>query len=140
MMRPRILPLALLAVFTTLGLTGCGNKSMTMPDLFPETVGAWHRTATSEPAAAGNPDEIDAQSIEKIRAASYEGPGKLEARVYQLATPAVALDVVQRWHATADSVFFNQDRFLVVLKWQAADRKAVQEFVTVIDGKLHTKP
>ena len=112
---------------------------MVMPDLFPETVGAWHRTAISEPAAVGNPDHIEAEVVEKVRAASYEGPGKLEARAYQVTTSAVALDVVQRWNAIPDTVLFNQDRIVVVLKWQNADRKALQDFVTIVDGKLHKK-
>jgi len=72
-----------------------------------------------------------------MRAATYEGPGKLEARAYQVTTPAVALDIVQRWNATPDTVLFNQDRVVLVLHWQNADRKALQEFVTIIDGKLH---
>jgi hypothetical protein len=133
MMRPRIL------LLTVLALAACGRKRATMPDLFPETVGAWHRTAASELTAATAPDGISAEAVEKVRAATYEGPGKLDARAYQLTSSAVALDLVQRWHATADTVYFYQDRFLVVLKWQTADRKALQEFVAVLDGKLKAK-
>ncbi len=133
MMRPRILMLAVLA------LIACGRKPAAMPDLFPESVGAWHRTAASDLTAATAPDGIDAALVEKVRAARYEGPGKLDARAYQLTSSAVALDLAQRWHATADTVYFYQDRFLVVLKWQTADRKALQEFVAALDGKLKAK-
>jgi len=133
MMRPRILLLAVLA------MAACGRKPATMPDLFPETVGAWRRTAASDIASAAAPDGIDAGLIEKVRAASYDGPGRLDARAYQLTSSAVALDIVQRWHATADTVYFYQDRFLVVLKWQTADRKALQEFVAALDAKLKAK-
>jgi len=133
MMRPRILLLAVLA------LTACGSRPATMPDLFPESVGAWHRTAASELTAATAPDGIDADVVQKVRTASYDGPGKLDARAYQLTSAAVALDIVQRWHATADTVYFYQDRFLVVLKWQTADRKALQEFVAALDAKLKAK-
>ena|SRR5215831_11554051 len=133
MIRPRILVPAVFA------MAACGRKAATMPDLFPESVGAWHRTAASELTAATAPDGIDAALVEKVRAATYEGPGKLEARAYQLTSSAVALDLVQRWHATADKVYFYQDRFLVVLKWQTADRKALQEFVAALDGKLKAK-
>ena len=110
-----------------------------MPDLFAETVGAWQRTSLQDLAPSKAPDGIDVPLVEKVRAASYEGPGKLEARAYQLTSSAVALDLVQRWHATADTVYFYQDRFFVVLKWQTADRKALQEFVAVLDGKLKAK-
>ena len=133
MMRPRILLLSVLA------LSACGSRPVTLPDLFPETVGAWHRTAASELTPATAPDGIDAKVVQRVRAATYEGPGKLDARAYQLTSSAVALDLVQRWHATADTVYFYQDQFLVVLKWQTADRKALQEFVAALDGKLKAK-
>ncbi len=120
-------------------LAACGRKPAAMPDLFPEFVGGWHRTAASEPAPAAAPDGIDPKLVEKVRAASYEGPGKLEVRAYQLTSSAAALDLVQRWHATADTVFFYQDRFFIVLKWQTADRKALQEFVAALEGKLKVK-
>ena len=132
-MRPRILLLAMIAV------AACDRKQASMPDLFPESVSAWHRTSASELAAGIAPDGIDAGLVQKVRAASYEGPGKLEARAYQLTSPAAALDIVQRWHATADTVYFYQDRFLVVLKWQTADRKALQDFVAALDARLKAK-
>lgn len=135
-MRRRSVTVSLLPTLAALFLSGCAQKTV-MPDLFPETAGAWRRTAFSEPASAGNPDHIEARIVEKMRAATYEGPGKLEARAYQVTTPAVALDIVQRWNATPDTVLFNQDRVVLVLHWQNADRKALQEFVTIIDGKLH---
>ena len=141
-MRPQnlllVLPAFLLTGLLTV-LAGCDRKPATMPDLFPESVGAWHRTAASELTAATAPDGIDAEVVQKVRAATYEGPGKLDARAYQLTSAAVALDLVQRWQATADTVYFYQDRFLVVLKWKAADRKALQEFVAALDAKLKAK-
>ena len=74
--------------------------------------------------------------IERRRAASYEGPGKLDARVYQLSTPAVALDVVQRWHPAPDTVCFYAGRFFVVVKWESAERRALQEFVSALEKKF----
>ena len=122
-----------------IALAACDRKPAPMPDLFPESVNAWHRTSASELTAATAPDGIDPGLVQKVRAASYEGPGKLEARAYQLTSSAVALDIVQRWHATADTVYFYQDRFLVVLKWQTADRKALQDFVAALDARLKAK-
>jgi len=99
-----------------------------MPHIFADAVGAWHRTSTSEEPPAGG--------AERIRAATYEGPGRLDARIYQLSTPAAALDRVQRWKPSPDTVFFYSGRFFVVIRWQAADRKALQEFVTALEKKL----
>ncbi len=57
-----------------------------------------------------------------------------------MSTPAVALDVVQRWHAAPDTIFFYADRFFVVVKWESADRKALQEFVALLEKRLDAKP
>ena len=76
---------------------------------------------------------------EKVRAASYEGPGKLDARAYQLTSSAVALDLVQRWRPSADTVFFCQRPFLVVMKWQTADRKALQEFMAALEKQAQRR-
>jgi hypothetical protein len=121
-------------------LAACHHAPAPMPDIFPENAGLWHRTSVHELSAAEAPDPVPQAAIEKLRAASYEGPGKLDARVYQMSTPAVALDVVQRWHAAPDTIFFYADRFFVVVQWQSADRKALQEFVALLEKRLNAKP
>jgi hypothetical protein len=110
-----------------------------MPDLFPETAGPWHRTSVGELQPAEAPDPVPRASIERIRAATYEGPGKLEVRIYQMSTPAVALDLVQRWQPSADSVFLYADRFFVVVRWQAAERGPLHEFVSLLEKRLNAK-
>ena len=112
---------------------------MPMPDLFPAAIGPWHRVALADLQPAQAPDPVPAQSIERIRAASYEGPGKVEARVYQLTNSAVALDVMQRWNQTGGTVVFANDRFFVVVKWNAAERKALQEFVRDLEKRFPAK-
>ena len=107
-----------------------------MPDLFAQVAGAWHRTSVRELPPSLAPDSVPPAAIERIRAASYEGPGKLDARVYQLTSPAAALDVVQRWRPAADTVFFYNGRFFVLIQWQTADRKALQEFVGTLEKKF----
>lgn len=110
-----------------------------MPDIFTDVVGAWHRTSLSELPPSAPPALVPPAAIERIRAASYEGPGKLDARLYQLATSAVALDVVQRWRPAPDTVFFHNGRFFVLIQWQTADRKALQEFVRALEKRFPVK-
>src|ERR1039458_3692592 len=99
-----------------LTFTGCRRAAMPMADVFPETVGSWHRVSLADLTAAQAPDAAPA-AAERIRAAVYEGPGKVEARVYQMTSAAVALDAVQRWAQTSNTVVFESDRFFVVVKW-----------------------
>jgi hypothetical protein len=115
-----------------------------MPDVFPASIGVWRRVSlqdlrASDLPAVQPPDAVPASSIERIRAATYEGPGKVQARVYQLTSAAVALDVAQRWAQVSDTVVFESDRFFVVVKWSAAERKSLQEFVRELEKKFPAK-
>jgi hypothetical protein len=117
------------------GSAGC-RRSAPAPDLFPATVGAWRRTALRELSPGDAPDPVPRTVVNRLQAASYEGPGKLEVRVYDLESPGIALDLVQRWRPSADTVFFYRDKYFVVLKWQDADRNAVKAFVTELEKRL----
>jgi hypothetical protein len=130
MMRSRFL------LACALALDACRRAPAPMPDVLTEVAGAWHRTSVSELPPSLARDAVPPAAIVRIRAASYEGPGKLDARVYQLTSPAVALDVAQRWKPAAGTVFFYQDRFFVLVQWQTADRKALHEFVATLEKKF----
>src|SRR5499427_5096308 len=124
-------------VLAMMTLGACSKRPI--PDVFAESIAGFHRTAQGDAPASQPPDAIPAKDIDQIRTASYEGSGKLDVRVYALANPAVALDVVQRWKPAPDTVFFYSDRFVVVIKWQAADRKALQAFVGELEKKFEQK-
>ena len=76
-------------------------------------------------------------ALRRCQVAEYEGPGKLEARLYELASSGVALDIVQRWRPSADTVFFYEKNYFVVVKWQRAERPALQAFVREIQSRLN---
>jgi hypothetical protein len=121
-------------------LSGACGRVEPRPDLFPQVVaGVWHRTALRDLPASESPDPLPRTSVDRIQTASYEGPGKLEARVYQLTSSTVGFDVAQRWHPAANTVFFNQGRYFVVVKWQEAERKALQAFVRELEVRLAPK-
>jgi hypothetical protein len=120
------------AMVAMTALCACDGKAP-MPDVFAETIAGWHRVGgVSSTRDDGSPVKNAEQTVK----ATYEGPGKLEARIYALPTSAMALDVVQRWTPAADTVFFYGDRFFVVVRWEAADRQALQAFVSELEKKL----
>jgi hypothetical protein len=117
-------------------MTACSHPSA-VPDLLPETMAAvWHRTAFDRPPVSDAPDPVPRSSVQQFQSASYEGPGKLHARVYVLDSAAVALELSQRWPSAADTVFFNVGRFFVVIQWEEADRKALQAFSADLQMRL----
>jgi hypothetical protein len=127
-------------LWSALALSACRQNALPF-DPFPETVaGIWHRTSMLDPAISAAPDPVPQTSVTRLRTATYEGPGKLEARAYLLTSSAVGLDLVQRWRPSADTVFFNPGQYFVVIKWQQADRKALQDFVREIETRLAPPP
>ena len=119
----------------TLLLAAC-SKPEPMPDLFAETMGQWRRTSERDVSPSQAPDPLPQTAIRQIRIATYEGPGKLEARLYRVTSSAVALDLVQRWRPSADTIFFYLRDYVAVVKWQEADRRALQEFVRELETRL----
>ena len=109
------------------------SRPAPMPDVFAAEIAGWHRTGVQDVPVSQPPDAIPVKLIQQIRTATYEGPGKLEARAYALTSSAVALDLVQRWEARPDTVFFYVDRFLVVVHWQTAEKKAMQPFLFALE-------
>jgi hypothetical protein len=126
------------AALAVAALAGCARPAP-MPDAFPETLGGWHRVGPVREIRERT-DEIPVRTMEATRAASYEGPGKLDARVYALATPAVALDVAQRWTPRPDTVFFYSNRFFVVVQWQTTEKKSLQAFLSALEKRFPAAP
>ena len=126
-----------LTILLAVGLAACSGTAPLPAGLFPESAaGGWRRTSLRDLPVSEAPDPVPRTSVDRLSVASYEGPGKLEARVYALSSPAVGVDLAQRWRPSADTVFFYRGRYFVVVKWQQADRKALEEFVRQLEGTL----
>ena len=119
-------------------LAACGKRAAPM-DVFPETIGPWKRVSLRDLSTSDSPDPVPRSMVERAQRAAYEGAGKLEARAYELSTPQAGLDVAQRWHPSADTVFFWAQRYFVVVKWDEADRKSLQQFTQILEKRLNGK-
>lgn len=129
MTRRLLLPIASL-------LAAC-RKSAPPLDLFPPTVAAvWRRTALRDTPVDESPDPVPRTAVRSLRTAAYEGPGKLEARAYELDSDTVGLTLSQRWQPSADTVFFSRGRYFIVVKWQSADRKSLQSFIQDLQKRM----
>jgi hypothetical protein len=105
-------------------------------NVLPETMGPWKRTSLRETPASDSPDPVPRTSVERFETATYEGPGKLQARVYELSSSGVALDLAQRWRPSSDTVFFYRGRYFVVVKWEQAERRALEDFIRELEKVL----
>lgn len=119
-------------------LTGCGEKPQLPPDLFPQTApGGWTLLHAQDVSPSEAPDPVPRNSIEQLRTAVYKsGDAEVDARIYLLSSPGIGATLSARWHPSADTVFFDHGKFFVVVKWQRADRKALQSFIADIQKRL----
>jgi hypothetical protein len=126
-----------LAITLAIALTACNEKVTLPPDLFPQTVnGVWSRTELRDLPVDESPDPVPRTSVDEVRAATYKGPGEIQARVYVLNSAEVGAALGTRWRPSADTVFFDHGRYFVVIKWQSPDRKALQQFVADLQKRL----
>ena len=125
-------------MLTPLALGACEKKIELPPDLFPQNVGGrWNLAEARDLGPSDSPDPVPRNSIEHIRAATYKaGDAEIQARVYLLSSAEVGAALATRWRPSADTVFFDHGPYFVVVKWQAADRKALQEFVADLQRRL----
>ena len=123
---------------TALALGACGEKAELPRDLFPQSVGGvWNLVEARDLGSSETPDPVPRNSIERIRTATYKaGEAEIQARVYLLSSADVGAALGTRWRPSADTVFFNHGPYFVVVKWQAAERTAVQEFVAELQRRL----
>jgi len=123
-------------IFLAFFLAAC-QKSAPPLDLFPPTVASvWTRTALRDTPVDESPDPVPRTAVKRLRTATYDGPGKLEAREYELDSDTVGITLSQRWQPSADTIFFARGRYFVVIKWQSAERKALQAFVQELQKRL----
>ncbi len=123
-------------VFLLFALAGC-RRGGPPADLFPKTAaGGWRLTALRILSASDAPDPVPRSVVERVQIAAYDGPGKLEARAYELASPAAGADLQRRWQPSSDTVFFARAQYFIVVKWQSADRQALRDFVRDLETRI----
>ncbi len=122
-------------ILLPLGLAACRRTAPA--DLFPRTAaGGWRLAALRVTSASNAPDPVPRSAVQRVQIAAYEGPGKLEARAYELDSPAAGADLQRRWRPASDTVFFARAQYFIVIKWQSADRQALRAFVRELELRL----
>ena len=119
-----------------LALTACRRAAERAAPALPAAVGAWRQTASRDVPPAEATEPLAKNTVRRAVAATYEGPGNAQVTLYELTSPASALDAVQRWRAQPNTVFFYKDNLFVVVRWQGADRKAIGDFVRALEKQL----
>lgn len=119
-----------------LGCAACAKREPSI-EVFPQSIAGWTRASLRELTPSEAPDPVAPANLRRIQIATYEGAGKIEVRAYELTRQEIGLDLAQRWKPSPDTVFFWARSWFVVVKWQEADRKALQEFTRSLEKRLN---
>ena len=84
-------------------------------------------------------DEIPAAQIADAASATYEGPGKLDVRLYRLTSEPAGLDVVQRRRPTPETIFLWQHQYFLVVDWPVAKQSEMQDALKILEDRLHNR-
>ena len=118
-------------ILSVLFVTACGRKAPP-PEFAPTLAGVWQLKMTQSFPPGSAPEPIGRQGARAWWRASYAGPGSATVELYELASSAAGLDLVQRWRPVADTVVWYTPRYFVVVRWQSQDRNAVAEFIRAL--------
>jgi hypothetical protein len=119
----------------------CGCRSeMPASSGLDEPIAGWRRTLLTDLAPPSALDPVPAKAIRHAWRGSYAGSGGLDVRVYEVARPALALDLVQRLRPPADTEYFYFDHvYFVAIQWRNADRQAIRGFVRELENRLSVR-
>jgi hypothetical protein len=117
-------------------LAACRDNTAPIGLLPESAAGGWRRTSLRRTPVSEAPDPVPRNAVTRLETGDYEGPGKLEARVYELSSKEIGVTLEQRWRPSADTVFFSRGRYFVVVKWQQAEREALRSFVRELEGRI----
>ena len=111
-------------------LTACSRPPRSAASLLPASVsGVWQRTSLRD---IPPPKRTILRALE----ADYQGAGKLTVDLYEAKVSGTAFEMTQHWRSAPNTVFFDKDRYFVVMKWQQADRPALTAFVRAMQKNL----
>jgi hypothetical protein len=117
-------------IIPALAWSACSPPPRAAEALLPSSVaGTWQRQSLR----AISPPK---PTIERAFEATYEGAGKLTVDLYEAKVSGTAFEMTQHWRAAPDTVFFDKGRCFVVMKWEQADRRALQAFVRALQKGL----
>ena len=123
-------------LFGALAGWGCGaGKPPGKPDL-PQSVSPGWTLKSYEHADV--PAGVPARVKPECWRAEYAGPGSATVWACGYAEGSSAFDAMQRAESEANTVKFQQDRFLVMVKWNGGSRAEVTALVRGVQKSLKT--
>jgi hypothetical protein len=117
-------------------LAACGSAAARKPDL-PQSVSPGWKLSSYDRAAL--PAAIPAGGAPQCWKASYAGPGAAELWICGYKASTGAFNAVQRAHAEAQTVKFQEGSYLVLVKWSAVPKADLEALVRAVQKTMQDR-
>jgi hypothetical protein len=118
-----------LVVFALM-LAACSPPPRAAGSLLPQSIGGVWQRKSLRGVPPSQPGVV--RALEAV----YEGTGKLTVELYETKVSGTAFEMTQHWRAMPNTVFFDKGRYFAVVKWEAADRQTLTDFVRGLEKNL----
>ena len=117
-------------------LAGCGQSVAPRPDL-PESVSPGWKLSSFDRSAP--PAGVSADGEPQCWKADYAGPGSAQVWACGYRASGSAFDAEQRARAEADTVKFQEGKYLVIVNWHGGSRTEVTALIRGLQKALQVK-
>lgn len=114
-------------------MEGCGSSSPPKPDI-PDSVSPGWKLSSLNKAAL--PSGVPSDGSPECWKAQYTGTGAAEAWICWYKSTANAFEAVQRAHAEAQAVKFQEEHYFVLVKWNNAPKANLTALIRAIQKAL----
>jgi hypothetical protein len=120
-------------LFVSLLLAACASGPPPKPDI-PDSISPGWKLASLNKSAL--PSGVPADGAPDCWKANYSGSGDVQAWVCWYKVTGNAFDAVQRARAEAQTVKFQEEHYLVLLKWNNVTKTNLETLVRAIQKAL----
>lgn len=115
----------------------CGSGAPAEPKLPESATPGWTRKSF---AKAEGPAGLPAGVKPECWKADYASTGQAQVWACGYAQESSAFDAMQRARAEADTVKFQEGKFLVIVQWHGVSRDEITALVRAVQRNLKVKP
>jgi hypothetical protein len=116
-----------------LTLNGCGESAPGKPDLPQSVSPGWAQKSFGQAAPPAGLPETSKPDCWK---AVYAGKGSAEVWTCGYGNKGGAFDAAQRARAEADTVKFQEGKYLVIVKWSGSSREEITALVRALQKSM----
>ena len=120
-------------LFVWLLLAGCASGPPAKPDIPASVSPGWKLSSLNKSAL---PAGVPSAGSPECWKADYAGPGSAEVWTCWYKVAGNAFEAVQRTHAEAQRVTFQEGQYLIVVKWNNASKPDLTALIRALQKAL----